>query len=105
MKLHDFGWWYRKDIYTGIAGVFRYKYSKIHSIGFDTLLFDGIRVANNSRRLDIRWVCRRYDLVKESLGLRLRDHVDVSFFGFCNYAFKDGCVPKPEDFEVIGETP
>lgn len=103
MKLHDFGWWYRKDIYTELVGVVRYEYSKIYSPGFDTLLFDGIRVANNSTRLNVRWVCQRYDLLEEVFGLRLRDHVNVSPSGFSNYAFYYGYIPKPEDFEVISE--
>ncbi len=95
MKLHDFGFWYRKHTWS------EEKYSKVYSPGFNSLLFDGRSIAEKYRD-DGPWMYYFYEL--EEL-VKLFNKGLLEPIGYGNYAFKDDYVPKPEDFEVIGETP
>lgn len=95
MKLHDFGFWYQKHTWS------EDKYSKVYSPGFNSLLFDGKCIAIKYRD-DGPWMYYFYEL--EEL-VKLFNKGLLEPIGYGNYAFKDGYIPKPEDFEVIGEAP
>ncbi len=92
MKLHDFGWWYGEDRYEKIdlnmMRLYRTWYSH-WTPNSKYLLFDGNMVAIKRNITEI------WELTENS-GVSLKDTVAALRYDF---------VPKPEDFEVIGEAP
>ncbi len=99
MKLYNFGWWYRKRHYNSEYNELRDEYSNVYSPGFSSLLFDGHSIALKYPFLG-PWVCESCALNKL---VKLFDNRLLVYLEHGSYAFKEGYVPKPEDFEVIRE--